>query len=92
MSESIKGILKKVNAIKNDHVRIKLRNRWDEDFDFYRLKPYNAGSGYYSYTSNAPRALAERVMAIMISAKLKARCPLDQLTDVERVYASTHER
>jgi hypothetical protein len=71
---------------------LKLKARWESDFDLWRLKPYDAGKGYYSYTSNAPSVIANKGISLLTSAKLIIRIPEDLLTDEERRIASNAER
>ena len=39
-----------------------LRRRMEEDFQLYRLDPYDAGDGFQSYTSNEPSTFADKVI------------------------------
>lgn len=87
-----KKIEKYLRNFRNDNEYMHRREIWDKDFDLWKLKPYDAGQGYYSYTSNSPRVLVERVVAILASAKMKARVPLETLLEEsERVTASNNE-
>jgi len=71
---------------------MKLRGRWEDDFSLYRLQPYNAGKGYYSYTSNSPRVLIDKLIGLLTGAKLHIRVPISVLTDDERRIAANAER
>jgi len=79
-------------AFRNDQTFVQLKRRWDSDFNLYRLKPYDAGKGYYSYTSNSPRILATRGISMVTSSKLIIRIPLDTLDSNERKIANNIER
>jgi len=71
---------------------LNLRSRWESDLDLYRLKPYNAGKGYYSYTSNSARVIADKGLSIVQGAKLLIRIPEEALTQKERETANNVER
>jgi len=85
-------ILEAISRFRRDTNFTMLRKRWQTDFDLYRLKPYDAGSGYYSYTSNASRIVADKGIAMLTSAKLLIRIPDALLSDEEREVASDVER
>jgi hypothetical protein len=74
------------------NVRSMLRSTWDIDYDLWRMKPYNAGKGYYSYTTNSPRVLADKIIAMLCQANLLIRIPTDKLLDKDRRIASNIER
>ncbi len=90
--EKIDEILGAINTFRNDSLFRELKVRWQKDFDLFRLKPYNAGKGYISYTSNSPRVLASRVMAVLSGANLQIHVPEDTLTDEEARTANNLER
>ncbi len=92
MFTKIDEIKKAVNAFKNDTVFIKTQRRWDDDYDLWRLKDYDAGKGYYSYTSNSPRNLANKAVSMLTEAKLLIGIPEDMLQADEREVASNVER
>ena len=73
--DSIQGIKKAVSEFLNDTNFLALRKRWQTDFALYRLKPYDAGKNYYSYTSNASRLLVDKAIEILNGAKLIIRIP-----------------
>ena len=52
-----------------------LRSRMDTDHNLYRLKPYDAGDGYQSYTSNEPQTYADKIISWMSSADRVIRIP-----------------
>ena len=85
----IKGAISK---FKNDATWIKLQKRWDDDFNLYRLEPYNAGKNYFSYTSNAPRNLANKAIEMLSESKLVIRVPEDTLQKEEVETANNIER
>lgn len=80
----------------NSHTRntdyVNLRKRWDEDFRLWRLHPYDAGKDYYSYTSNAPRVLATKIVSLLSQGKVIIRVPDSTLKEEERRIASNNER
>ena len=90
--KTIAEITKAVNTFQGSQVQVQLRSKWDADFDLYRLKPYNAGKGYYSYTSNAPRVLIKKIIAMLCQANLSIRIPSDLKKKKDRQIASTIER
>ena len=51
------------------------RERMQEDYDIYLMRPYDAGDGYESYTSNEPRTYADKVISWLSSAELVIRIP-----------------
>jgi len=71
---------------------VRLRERWNRDFDLYRLKEYDPGSGYYSYTHNYPRVFADKAISIVSQSKLIVRIPIDLETEEERRISSNIER
>jgi len=90
--DKIGDIRSAVNKFRNDTNFQALRTRWNKDFDLWQLKPYNAGTGYYSYTSNAPRNLAKKAISMIAEAKLLIRIPEELLREDERHIASNVER
>ena len=51
------------------------RDRMQDDYDLYIMRPYDAGDGYESYTSNEPRTYADKIISWMASAELIIRIP-----------------
>ena len=51
------------------------RDRMQEDYDLYIMRPYDAGDGYESYTSNEPRTYADKIISWMAAAELIVRIP-----------------
>ena len=49
------------------------RARMESDYGLYRLNNYEAGAGYQSYTSNAPRILADKIISYLTSASMSIR-------------------
>ena len=79
------GAVKKAyNDFQNDTLQTKLRARWNEDFHLWRLKPYDAGQGYYSYTHNYPRVFADKAISMLTQSKLVIRLPIETLGQEER--------
>ena len=85
-------IKSKVETFFADSTFQSLRRRWDDDFDLYRKKPYDAGKGYYSYTTNSAKNLAEKVISMVMKAKLIISVPEELLTDEQKNIASNTER
>ena len=52
------------------------RTRMESDYGLYRMNPYEAGNGYQSYTSNAPKILADKIMSYLSNAQMSIRVPL----------------
>jgi len=89
---TISEITEAVDTFRKSQVQTQLRQKWDGDIDLYRLNPYNAGKGYYSYTSNAPRVLIKKIIAMLCQANLFIRIPGDLKNKKDRQIASTIER
>ena len=51
------------------------RDRMQDDYDLYIMRPYDAGDGYESYTSNEPRTYADKIVSWMAAAELVIRIP-----------------
>ena len=81
-----------VSSFRTNTNWLKLKSRWQSDFSLYRLAPYNAGAGYYSYTSNSPRIIADKAISILESSKLIVRIPEELLTEEEKEIANDCER
>jgi hypothetical protein len=52
------------------------RTRMENDYGLYRMNPYDAGNGYQSYTSNAPKILADKIMSYLSNAQMSVRVPI----------------
>ena len=52
------------------------RTRMENDYGLYRMNPYDAGNGYQSYTSNAPKILADKIMSYLSNAQMSIRVPI----------------
>lgn len=74
------------------NTRSTLKDRWDTDFNLWRQKPYSAGKGYVSYTSNSARILVDKLVAILGLSNLLIRIPMDDLLGDDRKIASNVER
>ena len=57
------------------------RVRMENDYGLYRMNPYAAGNGYQSYTSNAPKILADKIMSYLSNAQMSVRVPLSSEVD-----------
>jgi len=51
------------------------RDRMQDDYNLYIMRPYDAGDGYESYTSNEPRTYADKIVSWMSAAELVIRIP-----------------
>jgi len=69
-----------------------LKQRWDDDFDLWRQLKYNAGKGYYSYTSNSARVLIDKLLSLINTSHLIIQIPSDELTTEDRKIASAIEK
>lgn len=85
-------VKKAYNTFFNDTMQVKLRSRWKGDFELYRMKPYDAGRGYYSYTHNYPRVYADKALSIITQSRLLVRLPMEILKAEERKQAGENER
>jgi len=83
-------ILKAVNDKKKDFQS--LRDRFEADYGKYRLTPYNRGKDYKSFTSNAPRTLADKIINIISQARQQIRIPIDKEHESGREKISNGER
>jgi len=52
------------------------RTRMENDYGLYRMNPYEAGNGYQSYTSNAPKILADKIISYLSNAQMSVRVPI----------------
>ena len=55
------------------------RIRMESDYGLYRMNPYDAGTGYQAYTSNAPKILADKIMSYLTNANMTVRVPMAQV-------------
>jgi len=92
MFTKIEEIKRAVQSFENDTVWQKLRTRWDNDYNLWRLKPYDAGTGYYSFTTNTPRVLANKLISMLANSDLVVTIPAGFKTAEERNTASNTER
>ena len=67
------------------------RTRMENDYGLYRMNPYDAGTGYQSYTSNAPKILADKIMSYLSNAQMSVRVPLS-LEVADRAGGSSKEK
>lgn len=75
---------------KIDELRTKMQDMWDsngfvnrrkrmeEDYNLYSLKPFDAGDGYQSYTSNQPKVVADKIISWMNDSRMIVSAPLSQ--------------
>ena len=55
------------------------------------MNAYDAGTGYQSYTSNAPKILADKIMSYLSNAQMSVRVPLS-LEVADRAGGSSKEK
>ena len=92
MAKSASNVRKDISAFRLDTNFIALRQRMQTDFDLYRLKPYDPGPSYTSYTTNDPRVFADKIISMLNMAKLIIRTPDEILAEDDRKIASNCER
>jgi hypothetical protein len=90
--KDIQEILSAISTFQNTTAYMNKKSRWTEDYNFYNLEPYDAGMGYLSYTSNAPRIFINKLIAMLNDSKLIIRVPIESLSAEERLIASNIER
>lgn len=87
-------ITEAVRIFQNDHAE--LFNRMDKDLMLYELKSYNANADgtdtFPSYTSNAPRTYAKKVVSLLSSAELFVTVPYGSAPTEERARHDAKER
>lgn len=71
---------------------LELRNRFEKDYGYWRLTPYNRGKDYKSVTSNEPRTLADKIVNTLSQAPYQIRIPVDEDLEGERENKSNAER
>ena len=65
-----------INMVESHHEATEpLRRRMEEDFQLYRLDPYDAGDGFQSYTSNEPSTFADKVVDYLVGSEMVIRVP-----------------
>ena len=69
-----------------------LRARWEDDYELWRLKTYNRGIDYESYTSNKPRTLANKLISLLATSQRTIRIPLGKDDEGQRKAKSDAER
>uniref|UniRef100_A0A6M3IPC4 Uncharacterized protein n=1 Tax=viral metagenome TaxID=1070528 RepID=A0A6M3IPC4_9ZZZZ len=92
MFTEIGDIRSAISTFQNDTSHLYNKSRWQQDFDLYRIKPFNAGHGYPSYTTNFPRVYANKVIAMITMAKLLIHLPDEIMNAQERNVANNVER
>lgn len=91
--DNLETIKAKVNSFFRNTSYLANVQRWDADFDAFRLVPYNAGKNYYSFTTNRPRLVVNKGISMLTDAKLIIRVPESNLLPTEfRGVASNIER
>jgi hypothetical protein len=90
MPPSAEEILNKVKNHRNS--TDELRVRMEADYLLWRLDEYDAGEDYESYTSNEPRAYADKIVAWLVDASLTIRMPMRGAQRSSREQMSAKER
>ena len=67
------------------------RNRMEGDYSLYNLTAYDAGDGYQSYTSNAPKVIADKIISWMNDSKMIVTAPLSMKLS-ERIEGDGKEK
>jgi len=92
MFDNIGDIKTAISRFRTDTDWTALKTRWQTDLDLFRLKPYNPGKGYYSYVSDYPRVLANKIINMLCESELYIRVPEELLTDDLTKIANNVER
>ena len=79
--ETLEDILNKIETIWESPGFRTRRTRYEEDYGLYRMNAYDAGTGYQSYTSNAPKILADKIMSYLSNAQMSVRVPMTTKVD-----------
>jgi hypothetical protein len=69
-----------------------LRDRFEEDYNYYRLTAYNRGKDYKSFTSNQPRTLADKLINLLAEAPYQIWIPVTTELEGERESIAKAER
>jgi hypothetical protein len=63
--KDIAEIKKAISEFEGDTGWALLKARWESDWNIWRMSPYDAGSGYLSYTSNMSRTYAAKIISLL---------------------------
>ncbi len=77
----IDDILNKIETIWESPGFRTRRTRMEQDYGLYRMNAYDAGTGYQSYTSNAPRILADKIISYLTNAQMSIKVPMTAKVD-----------
>ena len=69
-----------------------LRDRWEADYDLYRLTEFDGEEGYERYTSNEPQTFADKIISWLVSAELIVRVNNVEPVRAEREVNNAKER
>ena len=69
----IDDLVKRLEDVWESPGFITRRARMESDYGLYRMNAYDAGAGYQSYTSNAPRILADKIISYLTDASMSIR-------------------
>ena len=91
--QNVEDIKKAIASFRNDTNFLSLKARWEKDFRLWSLQPYDAGAGYYSYTTNSPRVFSDKVVSLLNDSALLVSIPDDLLLGEDELeVASNVER
>tara|TARA_Y100001973_G_C5204718_1_gene340597 strand:+ start:2365 stop:4209 length:1845 start_codon:yes stop_codon:yes gene_type:complete len=77
----IDDLLRKMQDMWDSNGFTNRRTRMEEDYRLYTLEPYDAGDGYQSYTSNAPKVTADKIISWMNDSRMIVTTPFGQRLD-----------
>ena len=76
-----------------DQSTLDLRKRMEDDYnDRWILKPFKVKAGYQSFTTNESRAMANKVISLIVDGKLNVSAPMGRAQQEERERHSAQER
>lgn len=83
-----------IAALVEAHERyaMELHVRMEDDWDLVTLKPFDAGEGYRSYTSNEPLTFFTKITAALTSGEVSVRVASEKSQKEERGRESAKER
>ena len=76
MSERANRLVEHIKDTYNTPGFTTRRSRMEEDYSLYRMNDFDAGEGYQSYTSNAPRILADKIVSYLSQASMSVKVHL----------------
>ena len=76
----IDDLLEMLESVWDSPGFISRRARMEDDYGLYRMNAHDAGAGYQSYTSNAPRILADKIISYLTNASMSLRVNMTATT------------